>query len=106
MIGFIIWTIAGCCFIGLGIYSFFAKKATGFWANARMFEVSKVRKYNCAMGKLWCSFGFIFILLGIPLLAGQNSSLILLISLPGVFIEVITVMVLYTQVIERKYRKG
>lgn len=104
MTGFIIWAIVGCCFIGLGIFSFFAKKATGFWANAEMFEVNDIRKYNHAMGKLWCVFGLVFIILGIPLLDGQNSPLII-ISILGVFVEMLAVMIIYTQVIEKKYRK-
>ena len=33
-ISFIVWSIVGCLFIGVGIYSFYAKKAIGFWANA------------------------------------------------------------------------
>lgn len=104
MTGFIIWAIAGCCFISLGIFSFFAKKATGFWANAEVFEVNDIRKYNHAMGKLWCVFGLVFIILGIPLLDGQNSPLII-ISILGVFVEMLAVMIIYTQVIEKKYRK-
>lgn len=104
MMGFIIWAIVGCFFIGLGIFSFFAKKATGFWANAKMFEVSDVRKYNCAMGKLWCIYGFVFIVLGIPLFAGQNSPLII-ISILGVFVETLVLIIIYTQVIEKKYRR-
>ena len=104
MTGFIIWAIVGCCFIGLGIFSFFAKKATGFWANAEMFEVNDIRKYNHAMGKLWCVFGLVFIILGIPLLDGQNSPLII-ISILGVFVEMLAVMIIYTQVIEKKYSK-
>lgn len=104
MAGFIIWAIVGCCFIGLGIFSFFSQKATGFWANSKMFEVKDIRGYNHAMGKLWCIFGIVFIGLGIPLLDAQNSPLVL-ISILGVLIEVIILMIIYTQVIERKYRK-
>ena len=104
MTAFMIWAIGGCCFIGLGIFSFFAKKAIGFWANAEMFEVNDIRKYNHAMGKLWCVFGLIFIILGIPLLDGQNSPLIV-ISILGVFVEMLAFMIIYTLVIEKKYSK-
>ena len=104
MIGFIIWAIVGCFFIGEGIFSFFAKKATGFWANSKMFEVNDVKKYNHAMGKLWCLFGIVFIVLGIPMLDGQNSPLGL-ISAIGAILEVIVLIIIYTQVIEKKYRK-
>lgn len=104
MAGFVIWTVVGLFIIGLGIVSFFAKGAIGFWANANMFEVHDVKKYNYAMGKLWCVFGIVFIMLGTPLLAGQDSPWII-ISIAGVLIEAITAMIIYTLVIERKYRR-
>ena len=106
MLAFTIWSIIGLLFIILGIYAFFSKKAQpmGFWANAKMFEVTDVRKYNAAMGKLFIGFGIIFIVLGLPLLSGQNSALILL-SAFGVMAEVIVIMAIYTIVIEKKYKK-
>ncbi|MDE6024924.1 MAG: hypothetical protein K2G45_05660 [Lachnospiraceae bacterium] len=102
MVAFIIWSIAGCCFILLGIFSFISKKPIGFWANVKMFEVNDIRQYNNAMGKLWCSFGILFIVLGLPLLYGQNSPLVI-ISILGTMFETIVYMIIYTQVIERKY---
>ena len=104
IIGFVIWSVVGCLFIGLGIYSFFAKKPMGFWANAQMFEVTDRKKYNAAVGKLFSVFGIVFILLGLPLLAGQNSPWIFL-SVLGALLECITAMVVYTVVIEERYRK-
>ena len=104
MLGFIIWALVSCLFIGIGISCFFAKKATGFWANSKMFEVNDVKGYNRTMGILWCIFGVIFCVLGIPLLGGQNSPSIL-VTLVGVMVEVIVFMVVYTLVIERRYRK-
>jgi len=103
MAAFIIWLAVGCFFIISGIISFFSKKPGSFWANAKVFEVNDVKKYNHALGKLWCVFGILFAISGIPLLAGQNSPFILL-SVLAVFIEVISVMIIYTQVIEKKYR--
>ena len=101
--GFIIWCLCGALFIGLGIYSFFIKKPMGFWANAEMFEVTDVKKYNRAVAKLYCALGLVFILLGLPLLS-DNAALILLSTL-GVMLEVIVMMVIYVTVIEKKYRK-
>lgn len=101
-----IWSAVGLLFIIVGIYAFFSKKAQpmGFWANAKMFEVTDVRKYNAAMGKLFIGFGIVFIPLGLPLLSGQNSALILL-SAFGVMGEAIITMAIYTLVIEKKYKK-
>ena len=76
----------------------------GFWANAKMFEVTDVKKYNAAMGKLFCAYGVIFIILGLPLMSGQNSALIL-ISVFGVMAETIAIMAIYIIVIEKKYKK-
>lgn len=104
ILGFVIWSIVGCAFICCGIYSFFSRKAMGFWANAKMFEVTDVKKYNVAMAKLFCGFGMVFILLGLPLLAEENSAWVLL-SVVGVMVEIIIVMVIYTTIIEKKYKK-
>lgn len=104
MAGFIICVIVGCFFVGIGIFAFFAKKTVGFWSNAKVYEVNDVRKYNHAVGKLWCAFGVVFVILSTPMLDGQNSPLII-ITILGIVIEVIALMVIYTQVIEKKYRK-
>ena len=102
--GFMIWALAGLVFVGIGLGSFRAKKAAGFWANLESPQVTDIRGYNRAMGKLWIGFGLLFILLGLPLLAGQNSPLIFL-SVLGVFAEIIGVMLIYTQIILPKYKK-
>lgn len=103
IIGFVLWCILGCFFIGLGVYSLFSKKPMGFWANAEMFAVTDIKKYNGAMAKLFCVFGIVLVLLGLPLLSGQNSPGIIL-SILGVMLESITAMVVYTTVIEKKYK--
>ena len=55
VIGFIIWCMAGLMFLGMAVYAWFSKKPKpmGFWANAKMFEVTDVRKYNRALAKLF-----------------------------------------------------
>ncbi len=103
--GFIIWCIVGCFFIGLSIYSLFSKKAMGFWANAEVFEVTDVKKYNTAVAKLFFIFGIVFILLGLPLLS-ETMTLLIFLSIIGVMIETITTMIIYTLVIEKKYKKN
>ena len=103
MVAFIIWAVCGLFFLGLGIYSFKAKKAVGFWANAETLPMKDVKGYNKAMGKLWCVFSVIFILLGLPLLAGQNAAIIV-VSVLGIVFEMLGAMVVYLH-IEEKYRK-
>lgn len=105
-LAFGIWCLISGLFIVLGIYSFLSKKevAFGFWANAETFPVNDVKAYNRAMGKLWCVFGVVLAVLGLPLLKGQNTAFILL-SVLGVMAEVIITMGVYTIIIEKKYRK-
>lgn len=92
------------CGAALGIFSFVSKKPIGFWANAEMFQVTDIKNYNAAMGKLYCTMGIMFILLEVPLLSGHNSAWIL-VSAGGVMIEVIVAMIVYITVIEKKYKK-
>ncbi len=106
LLGYFIWLLVSIALIILGIYSHCSKKevAFGFWANAGTFPVNDVRAYNRAVGKLWIVFGIVLAVLGLPLLRGQNSALIIL-SILGVMVEAIVAMVVYTTVIEKKYRK-
>lgn len=104
IIGFLIHCIAGSLFVIIGISSFFSKNPVGFWANIKMCEVTDARNYNKATGKLFLCFGAVFIILGLPLLTGQNSPLVLL-SIAGDMFLIITVMLIYELVIMKKYRK-
>ena len=103
---FVIWLLMSIAFVILGIYASVSKKevAFGFWANADTFPVNDVKAYNRAVGKLWIVFGIVFVVLGLPLLKGQNNPFIIL-SILGIMIEAIAAMVVYTTVIEKKYRK-
>ena len=103
MIAFLIWAAIGVVFIGVGIYCMLSKKdaEVGFWANAKTLPCEDVRAYNKAVGKLWCVFGGVLILLGLPLLAGQNSALVI-IPILGIMVEAIVTMAVYTTVIEKK----
>ena len=96
MIGFVIWLFVGIAFIAMGIFDCTAKTTVpfGFWANAKNIPVEEkdVPKY-----------GILLILFGIPLLAKQNSSWII-ITVLGTMVESILAMVVYVTVIENKYR--
>ena len=105
-IAFIIWIIIGIFFIAMGIYEFASKKATpfGFWANAKTASIEDVKGYNRALGILWCVYGVLFIIIGLPLLAEENSGLII-IPILGTMLISIAAMVAYVVGIEPKYRK-
>lgn len=105
-IGFLGWAAVGLFFIGLGLYLIYGTRKTifGFWANVETFPVEDVKGYNRALGKLWCGYGVIFILLGVPLLAGQNSAYAL-ISILGTVFATLGLMLVYVLRIEPKYKK-
>ena len=107
MLGFIVYCMIGMAFLCFAVYAWFSKKPkpVGFWANAELFEVTDIKKYNHAMSKLSGTFGVVLMVLGFPLLAGQNSAWAML-SVVGVMIESIAAMVVYVLVIEKKYRKS
>ena len=104
IIGFVIWCIVGGIFLVTGISCFFASGPAGFWANVKMCEVTDIKKYNKAVGKLFCCFSVFFEILGLPLLAGQNSP-VLFLSIAGIMVLIITTMLVYELVIMKKYRK-
>ena len=105
VIGFIIWVIVAFIIIGMGINAFFSKKSVpfGFWANIKPFPVKDTKGYNHAIGKLFIIYGLILIVLGLPMLKGQNTPYILL-SILGVMIETIVIMIIYSLCVEAKYR--
>lgn len=107
MIGYVIWCLCGLFFVVRGIYCMFAKKEVpfGFWANADTTPVSDVQAYNRALGKLFVISGLLFVALGLPLCAGQNSAGVVF-TIIGSLAWCIVVMVVYTIGIEGKYRKS
>ncbi len=105
IVGFIIWAVIGCFIIGIGISAFFRKKAVGFWANIEVKPMDNIKNYNYAMGKLFITYGVIFVLLGLPMLSGQNSLFIIL-SVLGIMVETIATMIIYTLIIAKKYNRN
>ena len=107
-IAFLIWVIVGVFFIVLGIYDMSSKKAKpfGFWANAEVGPIEDVKGYNRALGRLWCVYGVLFTLMGVPLLIlnEQNVALVI-IPIVGTMFITIGVSAVYAIGIEAKYRK-
>jgi len=108
LMAFIIWAIVGVLFIIMGIYDMNSKKAKpfGFWANAEVGPIEDVKGYNRALGILWCVYGVLFTLIGLPLLIldEQNAGLIIIPVLGAMLIS-IGAMAMYTVGIESRYRK-
>ncbi len=103
MTGFIIWAVVGAFLILMGIKDIFSKKPASFWANVKQFPVKDIKGYNRATGLLLICYGVIFIVLGLPLLSGQNSPFVLL-SILGGMLETIVLMAIYIVVITKKYK--
>ena len=103
MFAFILWALCCCLLLGIGIYSFFAKKPVGFFANAKPFPVKDVKGYNRACGILWAVYSLICMAAGIPLLFPQKVVLVL--SSVGIMvIATLALILVYVMVIEKKYR--
>ncbi len=104
ILAFIIWACGGIAFVIMGIATIHSKKEASFWANVRTLPMKDVKAYNKSVGKLWIVFGVVFILLGLPLLAGQNSPWIIF-SILGVMLEAIAAMAVYLIVIQKAHEK-
>lgn len=102
MLGFLLWAAVGCLIILFGIAAFWSKKEFGFWANVKTLPMKDVKLYNRAVGWLFIVYGIVFVILGLPLLAGKNSPWIIL-SVIGTPLEAIVAMAVYTIVIQSKY---
>lgn len=101
-LGFLMWLPGGAAFMFLGIYAMCAKEPVRFWNIGELVQVTDVKKYNRAMAKLWFVSAVVWVILGIPLLMGQNSAWVTVPVLGGMCWAV-ALMVAYTR-IEKKYR--
>lgn len=106
VLAFVLWILVSLIFVVIGIYDLRAKEVVGFWSNGKKPSVEKenLKAYNRAVGILWIAYAVILMLLGLPLLAGDNSPLIV-ITLLGTMAEVVLLMAVYVIVIEKKYCK-
>lgn len=105
IMGFVIWLICGLLFVGIGIYDYMSKKQVGFWANFDVPEVEDVIGFNKAVGRLFITYGVVFILIGIPLIPSIFYKNVLLVFIPiiGTVFETIWLMVYFVMKIEKKY---
>lgn len=103
-VAFIIWVVVALVFNIIGFVCLNSKKPAGFWSNSNdKLEVVDVKGYNRAMCIMWNIFGICLIILGLPLLAGQNNALVIL-TIFGTVILIIVLMVAYVFIIEKKYK--
>ena len=105
IMGFVIWVICGLLFVGIGIYDYMSKKQVRFWANFDVPEVEDVIGFNKAVGRLFITYGVVFILIGIPLIPSIFYKNVLLVFIPiiGTVFETIWLMVYFVMKIEKDY---
>lgn len=102
MIGCGCYILLGICCIIFGIWLMIVRrdKPVGFWANAKELpQVNDVNGYNRAVGKLWCAYGLVIALLGLPLLDRTLGWITIL----GTCWASIGLMIIYSVVILKKY---
>ena len=104
IIGFLIWSIVACIFIGVGITCRKSEEPSGFFTGCKPPEIKDVSRYNKAVSRLWFVSALVYELLGVPLMFLEQNSLWFVPIVFGIIIGVITMMVVYLK-IEGKYRK-
>lgn len=108
VIAFIIWAILSFGFIGYGIYLMCSNREVpvGFWANVKEPpQVTDVKAYHMALGKLWCGYGTVFLLLGLPFLLCKQNSVGFIITILGTCWASIGLAIIYSIGILNKYQK-
>ncbi len=97
MIGFIFWSIVLLIFIAIGINSWRAKNAVGFFTGEKPPNIPEhnVKAYNHAVAIIWFVFGGIYEMLGLPLLFYEQNSPYFIIIILGVVFWVIGLIVAY-----------
>lgn len=103
IIGFIIWISVSLVFVIIGFSAWRSRTPVGFFTFAKPPEVTDVKRYNHAVAVIWYVFAGCMCLLGLPLLAGQNSPYVV-ISIIGTMWLCIGIAIAYCRV-EKRYRK-
>lgn len=103
--GFVIWSAVAVLIIGIGIWSWNAKKPVGFYAGTAPPKVTDLRKYNHAVGILWFVYAALFELLGIPLLYSKQNAAVFVVTVLGVVFITIALMTAYNRILARYRQK-
>lgn len=106
MIGFIIYSMVFFVLIAIGISSWKAKEAVGFFTGVKPPKIPErnVKKYNHAVAVIWFVFAVIYELLGIPLLLLEQNSPYFIITVLGAMFWVIGLIIAYLTVQNRSMK--
>ena len=100
---FVIWSVVAVIFLIIGVSTWKAKEAAGFFTFVKPPKVKDIERYNHAIAKLWFAGAFIFEILGVSLLWLEQNSPQIIFTILGVVILVIAMMTVYIRV-EAKYK--
>ena len=100
---FMIWSVVAVIFLIIGVSTWKAKEAAGFFTSVKPPKVKDIERYNHAVAKLWFAAAFIFEILGLSLLWLEQNSPQIIFTILGVVILVIAMMTVYIRV-EAKYK--
>ena len=84
MLGFIIWSLVCLVIIGIGISTWRAKEAAGFFTGVKPPKVKDAKRYNHMVAILWFVYAALFELLGLPLLFLEQNSPLFVVPVLGV----------------------
>ena len=104
ILGFVIWSLTCTSLVGIGIWTWNAKKTAGFFAGVEPPAVKDVRKYNHAVATLWFLYAGLMEALGIPFLFIKQNSAGFLPVVLGAATLTIAFMIAYVRT-ESKFRK-
>ncbi len=105
IVGFVIWTLVFFVLLGIGIRTWKADKATGFYTGARPPEVTDVQKYNRFVAILWFVYAGLFELLGLPFLFLKHNVLGFIGCIAGVPVISIALMLVYNRILRKFEQK-
>ena len=103
IIAFVIWSLVAVIFLMIGVSTWKAKEAAGFFTFVNPPKVKDAKRYNHAVAKLWLAAALILEVLGVPMLWLKQNSPQIVFTILGVVILVIAMMIVYIRV-EAKYK--
>ena len=103
IIAFVIWSVVAVIFFIIGVSTWKAKEAAGFFTFVNPPKVKDTKQYNHAVAKLWFAAALVFEILGVPFLWLEQNSPVTIFIILGVVILVIAMMIAYIK-IEAKYK--
>ena len=103
IVAFMIWSIVAVICLIIGVSTWKAKEAAGFFTFVDPPKVKDVKLYNHAVAKLWFAAAIILEILGAPMLWLKQNSPQIIFTILGVVVLVIAMMVVYLRV-ETKYK--